>query len=68
MRYKATFTPLQTDAALYHMKRNMHMVLLNTDILRMHNALLCTFDGLPLGQDSDGSLCHLLLVHNRRDL
>lgn len=29
---------------------------------------LSTFDGLALGQDGDCSLCHLLLMHNRRDL
>lgn len=34
----------------------------------MHNAHLRTFNGLPLGQDGDCSLCHLLLLHNRRDL
>ena len=70
--YKATLILLQTDRALYHMKRifqwNMHKLLLYRDIWYMHSALLCTFDGLPLGQDGDCSLCHLLLVHNRRDL
>lgn len=34
----------------------------------MHRTLLCTFDGLSLGQDGDCALCHLLLVHNWRDL
>lgn len=34
----------------------------------MHRALLYTFNGLPLGEDGNSSLCHLLLVHNRRDL
>lgn len=31
-------------------------------------SIYCTSDSLALGQDGDGSLCHLLLVHNRRDL
>lgn len=46
----------------------MHTVPFHRDSLCKHNALLCTFDGLALGQDGDCSLCHLLLVHNRRDL
>jgi len=33
-----------------------------------YDALVRTSDGLPLGQDGDGPLRHLLLVHHRRDL
>lgn len=45
-----------------------HTVPFHRDSRCKHNALLCTFDGLALGQDGDCSLCHLLLVHNRWDL
>lgn len=34
----------------------------------LHNVHLCTSDGLAFGQDGDCSLCHLLLLHHRRDL
>lgn len=46
----------------------VHMILEGREIRCLHNVHLCTSDGLTLGQDGDCSLCHLLLLHNRRDL